>query len=278
MMSFSTIGFTQMSSDYFVVKEVKNVESKTRNNVSSKIGRGDTLKSGHQLKVLSGGNLSLLCSCGKELKIDSPGNYQVSDFLRKDDSYVDIDRSFFSGDKSKKSGDQKGEDQRHDSPIYPITVHLPTEQYSRVFSSFVWILWDTQKKNESFVVSIMNVSGKQLASFTVVENKLRLDVLDDRFSNEKKLVVKVSSEKNSKIESQTTILTILSIKEKESIVVPIDFTNIESSLDKFIMASFFEDNGLLIDALTYLQDATNQSPNVPSYIEARDSFVKRHNL
>ena len=52
----------------------------------------------------------------------------------------------------------------------------------------------------------------------------------------------------------------------------------ETALNKFIMAGFYEENKLLIDAITAYEQAIKLAPDVPTYKEAYEEFLLRNKL
>ena len=52
----------------------------------------------------------------------------------------------------------------------------------------------------------------------------------------------------------------------------------ETALNKYILAGFYEENNLLIDALTSYEEAIELAPDVESYKEAYVEFLLRNGL
>jgi hypothetical protein len=52
----------------------------------------------------------------------------------------------------------------------------------------------------------------------------------------------------------------------------------ETALNKFIMAGFYEDNQLFIDAITAYEEAIKMAPDVDTYKEAYEEFLLRNRL
>jgi hypothetical protein len=49
----------------------------------------------------------------------------------------------------------------------------------------------------------------------------------------------------------------------------------ETALNKYILASYFEENLLIMDALTAYQDAIKLAPDVALYKDSYNEFLKR---
>ncbi|MCA6432246.1 MAG: hypothetical protein IM574_01445 [Cytophagales bacterium] len=52
----------------------------------------------------------------------------------------------------------------------------------------------------------------------------------------------------------------------------------ETALNKFILAGFYEENKLFIDAITAYEQAIKLAPDVPTYREAYEEFLLRNKL
>jgi cytochrome c-type biogenesis protein CcmH/NrfG len=50
----------------------------------------------------------------------------------------------------------------------------------------------------------------------------------------------------------------------------------ENALNKLVMAGFYEENNLLIDAITAYHEAMKLAPDVVAYKEAYDEFLYRN--
>jgi tetratricopeptide (TPR) repeat protein len=52
----------------------------------------------------------------------------------------------------------------------------------------------------------------------------------------------------------------------------------ENALNKFILAGFYEEHKLIIDAIAAYEDAVRLAPDVDSYKEAYEEFLLRNKL
>ncbi len=50
----------------------------------------------------------------------------------------------------------------------------------------------------------------------------------------------------------------------------------QTALNKFILAGFYEEHNLYIDAISAYEEAIKLAPDVPTYKEAYDDFLLRH--
>jgi cytochrome c-type biogenesis protein CcmH/NrfG len=52
----------------------------------------------------------------------------------------------------------------------------------------------------------------------------------------------------------------------------------ETALNKFIMAGFYEENKLFVDAIGAYEEAIKLAPDVPTYKEAYEEYLLRNKL
>jgi cytochrome c-type biogenesis protein CcmH/NrfG len=52
----------------------------------------------------------------------------------------------------------------------------------------------------------------------------------------------------------------------------------KTALSQLILAGFYEENNLLIDAISAYKEAIKLAPDVPSFQESYDEFLLRHNM
>ena len=54
--------------------------------------------------------------------------------------------------------------------------------------------------------------------------------------------------------------------------------NEATALNKYILAGFYEENNLFIDAISAYEEAIRLAPEVVTYKEAYDDFLLRHGI
>ena len=52
----------------------------------------------------------------------------------------------------------------------------------------------------------------------------------------------------------------------------------QTALNKYLLASFYENNNLFIDAISAYEEAVKLAPDVTFYREAYDEFLLRHGM
>ena len=248
---------------------------------------GASLKSGDELKVSENSYLGLVHVTGKPLELKQAGSYKVADLAAKMsggtsvlNKYTDFILSSNSAEAKKNRLSATGAVHRGEPTS--LNVCLPPPQNASIYGKSMVVRWETPKSGGPYVVTLKNIFEEDLAKFETPETSLRIDLSDPKLSNESAFLVEVSSKADAKTKSEGKVVKKLSPAEVERVRKA--YTEIsgevteESALNRFIQAGFYEQNGLLIDALTSYEDAIRMAPDIDSYKEARDEFLYRNKL
>ena len=251
------------------------------------IKTGASLKSGDELKLSENSYLGLVHASGKPLELRQAGSYKVADLAAKLsggtsvlNKYTDFILSSNSAEAKKNRLSATGAVHRGEPSS--LSVSLPPPQNSSIYGKWIVVRWETPKSGGPYFVTLKNIFEEDLVKFETPETSLRIDLSDPKLSNESAFLVEVSSKADAKTKSEGKVVKKLSPAEVERVRKA--YTEIsgevaeESALNKFIQAGFYEQNGLLIDALTSYEDAIRMAPDIDSYKEARDEFLYRNKL
>jgi Tfp pilus assembly protein PilF len=95
-------------------------------------------------------------------------------------------------------------------------------------------------------------------------------------------MIQVKSKTDGKKVSKEHMIRALSPKDTEKVKKSLDTVINEvaeqTAINKLILAGFYEENNLLIDAIGAYEEAIKLAPDVASFQEAYDEFLLRHNL
>jgi hypothetical protein len=122
----------------------------------------------------------------------------------------------------------------------------------------------------------------ELAKVETPETSFQVDLTDPKFANVNAVIVEVKSKNDPKQISKQHLIKKLTPadaeKIKNSLNSIIGEVSEQTALNKFILAGFYEENNLFIDAIAAYEDAIKLAPDVPSYREAYDDFLARHGM
>lgn len=276
-------GYTQAQDYAFkvLVNKGKN-ELKTGNNWQQ-LKVGLSLKSADELKISENSYLGLVHVSGKALELKQSGNYKVMELAAKINGgssvlnkYTDFILSSTTAPKNKLAATGAV-----DRGTNNIEVYLPKAEHAVVYNDNVIIQWEETTPGP-YIVSFKSMFDDELDKLEVSENSVTIQLDDQNFSNEDNIIIEVASVSNKNKISDKYTLKKLSKADKERIQNALreiaDPTSEPNALNKLLIAGFYEQNNLLIDAGTSYLEAIKLAPDVPQYWEAYNEFLLRNNL
>lgn len=163
-----------------------------------------------------------------------------------------------------------------------IQVFLPENQYAEIYNNNVIINWESLKGGGPYVVTIKNMFDDELMKFETPENVVQIDRTNSKLADEDALLVEVRSKSDTKIKSAQHLIKKLSSARQDAVAKLLGEFGAEmkeeTALNKFILAGFYEENKLFIDAITAYEEAIKLAPDVPTYKEAYEEFLLRNKL
>lgn len=245
---------------------------------------GSSLKSGDELKLAENSYVGLIHASGKPVEVRTPGTHKVADLAAKIgpgqsvlNKYTDfILSSNAEGKKNKLSATGAV----HRGSAEDISVFLPENQYSDVFNSTAVINWDSPKAGGPYVVILKNMFDDELAKYETPETSLQVNLAAPELVNESAILVEVRSKSDAKIKSEQKLMKKLAPANAEKVKKELndlgtEVTGTETALNKYILAGFYEEKKLYIDAITAFEQAIKLEP---SYKEYYEDFLLRNKL
>ncbi|MCE2998099.1 MAG: hypothetical protein LW863_21070, partial [Flammeovirgaceae bacterium] len=154
--------------------------------------------------------------------------------------------------------------------------------YGDIYNNTVVVSWEYNKNEAPYIVTVKNMFDDELMTLETPENLVQIDRSNPKLGNEDALLVVVKSKTDKSMISKSKLIKKLSTNRQEAVKLLIDEMGAEikeeTALNKFIMAGFYEENKLLIDAITAYEEAIKLAPDVPTYKEAYEEFLLRNNL
>ncbi len=273
------------SQDYaFKVLATKGTNQVKSGENLSPIKTGAKLKSTDEIIVSENAYIGLVHSTGKPVELKKSGNYNVGELASKMGTgssvlskYTDFILSSNSADAKKNRLSATGAVHRG---LDDIKLLLPENQNS-IFNDTLSINWDA-KGSGPYIVTLKNMFDDELFRKESVTNNLLVDLKDAKLAKESPILVEIRSKADPKSKSEQRIVKKLSTKEVAEINAALLGINNEikenSSLKQLVLAGFFEEHKLIIDAMHSYENAIKLSPDVPSYKEDYEDFLLRNRL
>lgn len=284
----SASAFAQTGADYaFKVLANKGANEVKTGSAWSPVKTGASLKKEDEIKVTENSYLGLVHSSGKPMELKQAGTYKVADLAAKMSGgssvltkYTDFILSSNSAEAKKNRLSATGAVHRG---LSDIKVFLPENQFASVYNNIAIINWDNSKAKGPYVVTIKNMFDDELMKTETAESTLQVDLNDPKFASEAALLVEVKTKANQKGKAdESHLIKRLSPAEqakiKKSLQEITGEVTEETALNKLILAGFYEQNKLFIDAITAYEQAIKMAPDVDSYKEAYEEFLLRNKL
>lgn len=251
------------------------------------IKTGASLNTSDEVRLSENAYLGLIHKTGKPLEVKKAGPHKVADLAAQIqgegtsvlNKYTDFILSSNSAEAKKNRLSATGAVTRS---FGDIKVYLPENQFSGVFNKKVIVNWSLEKGGAPFVVTFKNMFDDELMKIETPENSVEVSLTDPKLANESAILIEVKSKEDSNLKSEQHLIKKLSPAEQERVTKALaeikSVVDEETALNKFIMAGFYEENRLYIDAITAYEEAIKMAPDVATYKEAYEGFLIRNRL
>ena len=248
---------------------------------------GASLKPEDELKLSANSYMGLVHATGKPLELKEAGSYKVSELAARIKAgtsvltkYTDFILSSNSPEAKKNRLSATGAVDRGDNAA--IQLMLPQNQHSGIYNNVATISWTGTTAPGPYVATIRNMFDDELEQIETPETRFQIDLTDPKFVKENALLIEVKSKNDPKQVSKQHLIKKLAPAEQENVKKSLNEILGEVSeataLNKFILAGFYEENNLFIDAISAYEEAIKLAPDVTAYKEAYDDFLIRHGI
>jgi len=255
---------------------------------------GARLNDGDQVKVAEKGYLGLVHRTGKTKELKTAGTYDIKDLSSKiiagseniASKYADFVMSKMTPEQReanrRKYASVTGAVERGSSDA-SINIFMPTSV--SVYNPEVMIRWEPVDGDNTYEVKLKDLFEQTIMvaetndpfyTINFDDPKLKGAIADDL------VIVNVSVKGNEDIKSKDAAIERVGQDGSASFEVELKDlkSNLgeQSSINDLILAEFYEENNLLLDALTSYEYAIKMSPDVDYFKEAYDEFLLRTGL
>lgn len=250
---------------------------------------GASLRETDEIKLSDNAYLGLVHKNGSPLEVKKAGNHtvkQLASSMKSGSSvlnkYTDFILSSNSAEAKKNRLNATGAVHRDVTDQASLTLIFPSKDKADVYNATAVINWEESKASGPYVVSVLNLFEEELLKIETAEKTVKLDLADPKLATESNLMVAVYSKADQKISSKPAMIKRISSAEKENVKKSLNEIMGEvtepTALNKLLLAGFYEEKNLIIDAITAYEEAIQLAPDVPTFKEAYDEFLLRQNL
>jgi len=246
---------------------------------------GASLQAGDELKLSANGYVGLVHKKGNPLEMKTPGSYPVAQLESQLNTgtgviskYTDFILSNNSSDAKQHRLSATGAVDRGEN--YAIKLTLP--EHAGIYYNVATVGWAGDAIKGPYMVTVLNMFDEELALYETEQNVMQLDLNDAKFSKQNAIILEVASKNDPSQKSKRHMIKKLPAAEQVGIrtsLAEIDgAVKDETALNSLILAGFFEQNKLYIDAIGAYEDAIRLAPDVLAYQESYSAFLERNGL
>ena len=255
---------------------------------------GATLMSGDELIAASGAYIGLMHKSGRTIEVRNPGVTKITDLetkLAKNQSSVANKYAQFVMNKMSEEGDVKSNYRQNMKATGAVERATSSAALKVMLPSSVDILnpeaivrWEESDEVEdaAYVVSIKNIFDEEIFSAETTDTSMNIDFDGDNLANERLVILNVKVKDNEEIKSGDYGIKRMSADDATSINENLESLKSEltedSPLNNLIFASFYEENNLVLDAMTQYEKAIIASPDVEDFKTLYDDFLMKNGL
>lgn len=237
-----------------------------------------------EIKVVDNGYLGLMHAKGSSLEVRQAGVYKVADLSQKVaggsslmNKYADF---MLSNNAEGKKNKLSATGAVHRG--FGLDVYLPENQYSDIFNDKVTVKWQPAKSGGPYVVTVTDMFGEEIAKQEPQEAFVQFDLSRPEFAKQDNLLVLVYAKSDPANQSDSYLVKRLSKAHRETVQKSLADLNSgfqeDNALKHFVLASYFEEQKLFIDAIGEYEVAIKMAPDVDAYKEAYEDFLLRNRL
>jgi hypothetical protein len=284
----STVCFLALGQEDYAFRVLAN---KGANQVKSgdawqPLKTGAQLKLGDELKISENASVGLVSKLGKPLEVKEAKVYKIAELMSKIGSEASVLNKYTSFILSSNSAESKKNRLSATGAVHrgldDISVQLPESGHSDILNNIVIVRWHAKKSTGPFVVTLKDRFEEELWRAETSENVVQIDLSDPKLAKENSVALEVSLKGDGKSKSDQYYIKRLDAKRAENMKAELSKVSSdlqeETAFNKYILAGFYEENKLLIDAITCYEQAMKMDVENPTYKEGYDEFLLRHKI
>lgn len=282
-------GYSAYSQDY-VFKVLANKGENTYKSASGSsweaLKTGTKLESGDVIKTSSGCYLALIHSSGKPLEIKEAKEYKVDDLSSQVGGESGIVGKYANFVASKMTPEEREENRKKYASVTGATergfeqIKVFMKTTSDVYNNEAIIRWGAQPNAQTYELTLMDMFDDVIMVTETNNNYYKVNLDDERLKDNEIIIVSVRVKGDEG--SSSGYYSIQKVSDADAQQYKSDLESLTSSLDlnspinNLILAEFYEQNNLYLDALTSYETAIQKSPDVDYFKEAYTEFLMRN--
>ncbi|PIB35673.1 hypothetical protein BFP72_09850 [Reichenbachiella sp. 5M10] len=256
---------------------------------------GATLMSGDELIAADGAYIGLMHKTGRTIEVRNSGVTKITDLeskLAKSQNDVANKYAQFVMNKMNEGDGDVNRNYRQNmkatgaveraTSSSALKVMLPSSV--DILNPQAIIRWTEAPgvENPAYIVSIKNIFDEEIFKAETQKTSLAVDFDNENLANERLVILTVKVKEQSDIVSGDYGIKRISADDAAAINENLEELRAEisddSPLNKLIFASFYEENNLILDAVTEYEEAIQEAPEVDDFKMIYDDFLIKNGL
>ncbi|UXP31038.1 hypothetical protein N6H18_11825 [Reichenbachiella agarivorans] len=272
-----------------------NQVKKGANGETVPLKTGATLMSGDELIAANGAYIGLMHKTGRTIEVRNSGITKITDLESKlaktQNDVANKYAQFVMNKMNEGDGDINSNYRQNMKATGAVTRASSSNALKVMLPSSVDILnpdaiirWSAapEVENPKYVVSIKNIFDEEIFKGETDKTSMPINFDDENLSNERLVILTVTVKGQKDIVSGDYGIKRISADDASAINESLDVLKTEvpnnSALNKLIYASFYEENNLILDAITQYEQAIQLSPEVDDFKMLYDDFLMKNGL
>lgn len=254
------------------------------NSVWLQLKNGTLLKLSDEIKLGEGAYVGLRHSSGRVLEFTKAGHYNLPNLEPKLktrlepkltsccglDFIISVDSSLI---QKKKLSPKKPSDMNSIILFKPVD-----DKFSYVYGDRIVIDWNDLNKISPYIVVLRSLFSNELTRIETNNTFVSIDLTSELLAKENQIFIQIISKNSTQNHSDERLIKRLSLSDRKNVMEKLGlepFSDEEKAINKYAMAFFFENEGLLLDAITFYQAAILLQP---IYHEVYLEFLIRNDI
>ncbi|SHJ50450.1 hypothetical protein SAMN04488028_101328 [Reichenbachiella agariperforans] len=246
---------------------------------------GVKLDDGDQITVGANPYVGLMHKSGQTLEVKSPGTMTVDELLSKlagTDNESSNRYAKYVLKKADGSTDVNGNFKEAVHRANSTAISLMIPQSVQIFNPEIILRWNSVSDSAYYYITIKNIFDEEIYTAETDKTHLFINFNDENLMQEELITIKVTVKGNEELFSPNYGIERLPAPEHAKVQRELDEVKadipFDSPLNKLILASFYEEKGLLLDAITQYEEIIEGSPDVDDFQTLYGQFLINNGL
>ncbi|MEM8896141.1 MAG: hypothetical protein AAGC88_16300 [Bacteroidota bacterium] len=289
LMLAATVSYGQ-SFSFRVLANKGNNEVKRADRTES-LRTGSSLFAGDEIIASSGAYIGLMHKTGKTYEVKEAGVFKISDLERKMNTGASSSASRYANYIMAKMNESDGGTNYKQNMAVTGAVERATSNSAiqvllpnsiDIYNEDAIIRWNEIDDAEGYTVTLKNIFDEEVMREETDKSMLKLDFSSEALAKERLVILNVKVTGNDDITSGDYGIKRMARSDAQTVSSDIEALRADvepnSPLSKLIEASYYEDNNLLLDALTKYEEAITLAPEVEDFQDLYEGFIIKNGL